>query len=36
VGTFSVGKDPQGIAFDGENLWVSNTESNTVTKLRTC
>jgi hypothetical protein len=34
VGTFAVGKLPNGIAFDGANIWVSNAGSNTVTRLR--
>jgi DNA-binding beta-propeller fold protein YncE len=34
VGTFAVGKLPNGIAFDGANIWVANAGSNTVTKLR--
>src|SRR3982750_1987676 len=32
---FKVGNLPQGIAFDGTNMWVANTESNSVSKLRT-
>lgn len=31
---FSVGNGPNGIAFDGTNIWVTNGLSNTVTKLR--
>jgi hypothetical protein len=34
LGTFSVGSGPEGIAFDGANIWVSNGDYNTVTKLR--
>jgi DNA-binding beta-propeller fold protein YncE len=35
VGTCSAGgPTPQGIAFDGTNIWVTNTGNNTVTKLR--
>ena len=30
----SVGSIPQGVAFDGANIWVANSGSNTVTKLR--
>jgi len=33
LGTFSVGSYPLGIAFDGANIWVTNTNSNTVNKL---
>jgi DNA-binding beta-propeller fold protein YncE len=32
--TFAVGSSPYGIAFDGANIWVANTDSNNVTKLR--
>jgi DNA-binding beta-propeller fold protein YncE len=28
-----VGTTPQGIAFDGTNIWVANAGSNDVTKL---
>lgn len=34
AGTFPVGNQPLGIAFDGANIWVGNTNSNNVTKLR--
>jgi DNA-binding beta-propeller fold protein YncE len=34
LGTFSVGALPEYIAFDGVNLWVTNHDGNTVTKLR--
>jgi DNA-binding beta-propeller fold protein YncE len=30
---FSVGSAPQGVAFDGTNIWVANAGSNTATKL---
>src|SRR5574337_1001960 len=33
--TFPVGTYPCGIAFDGTNIWVANTNSNSVTRLRT-
>jgi DNA-binding beta-propeller fold protein YncE len=33
-GKFAVGNQPQGIAYDGANIWVGNTADNTVTKLR--
>ena len=33
-GTFPVGSNPWGIAFDGINIWVTNYGSNNVTKLR--
>ncbi len=32
-GTFSVGQGPRGLAFDGTNIWVTNSGSNTVTEL---
>jgi outer membrane lipoprotein-sorting protein len=32
--TFPVGNSPSGMAFDGANIWVADTGSNTVTKLR--
>jgi hypothetical protein len=32
--TFPVGIKPDGIAFDGANVWVANGGGNTVTKLR--
>ena len=31
---FSVGTGPRGIAFDGASIWVANSGSNNVTKLR--
>ncbi len=31
---FSVGTQPQGAAFDGANIWVANSQSGNVTKLR--
>ena len=34
LGTFAVGTQPMGVAFDGANIWVTNDVSNTVTKLR--
>jgi DNA-binding beta-propeller fold protein YncE len=33
LGTFAVGTSPFGIAFDGANVWVTNSGSNTVSKL---
>jgi hypothetical protein len=30
----AVGNHPQGIAFDGSNIWVANDSDNTVTKVR--
>jgi DNA-binding beta-propeller fold protein YncE len=33
-GTFAVGSGPRAMAFDGKNMWVANTTSNDVTKLR--
>src|ERR1022692_3776530 len=32
--SFPAGRAPWGIAFDGSNMWVTNTSDNTVTKLR--
>jgi hypothetical protein len=34
LGSFPVGFRPWGAAFDGANLWVANTGTNNVTKLR--
>ena len=34
LGTFKVGIDPTGLAFDGANIWVANIGDNTVSKLR--
>ncbi|MBV8279269.1 MAG: hypothetical protein JO170_28955 [Verrucomicrobia bacterium] len=34
LGTFAVGAGPAGIAFDGTNIWVTNSVGNSVTKLR--
>ena len=34
VGTFGVGTSPSGVAFDGENIWVTNSVDDTVSKLR--
>ena len=34
MGTYSVGTNPFGVAFDGANIWVTNSYDNTVTKLR--
>jgi DNA-binding beta-propeller fold protein YncE len=33
VGTYATGTNPWGVAFDGTNIWVTNTGSNNVTKL---
>jgi DNA-binding beta-propeller fold protein YncE len=33
LGTFLVGADPLGIAFDGTNMWVGNSDAATVTEL---
>lgn len=32
--SFAVGRNPQGLAFDGANIWVANHNDGTVTKLR--
>ena len=29
-----MGINPQGVAFDGANIWVTNSYNNSVTKLR--
>ena len=29
-----MGSSPLGVAFDGANIWVANSQSNAVTKLR--
>jgi hypothetical protein len=34
VVTYPVGANPEDIVFDGANIWVSNYDDNTVTKLR--
>ena len=34
LGTFAVGTAPRAVAFDGANIWVANSGSNNVTKLR--
>jgi len=34
VGTYSIGKVPYAVAFDGTNSWVTNEGSNDVTKIR--
>jgi DNA-binding beta-propeller fold protein YncE len=34
LGTFNVGTYPEGVAFDGANIWVANFGSSNVTKLR--
>ena len=31
--TFTVGTSPQGVAFDGTNIWVANFSSNSVSKI---
>ena len=33
LGTYAVGNDPYGIAFDGANMWVTNFFDGTVTEL---
>lgn len=32
--TFPTGATPVGVAFDGDNMWVANSDDDTVTKLR--
>ena len=34
LGTFAVGTGPNGVAFDGENVWVANYGNNTVTQYQ--
>lgn len=34
LGTYTVGKSPFGLAFDGENIWVTNSADSTVSKVR--
>jgi DNA-binding beta-propeller fold protein YncE len=34
LGTFGAGSRPQGLAYDGANIWVANLNSNNVVKLR--
>ncbi len=34
LGTFTVGGSPFGLAFDGENIWVTNNADDTVSKVR--
>ena len=34
VQSFPVGDGPSGLAFDGANIWVTETYDDTVTKLR--
>jgi YVTN family beta-propeller protein len=33
LATIPVGNGPQNVAFDGANVWVSNSVSDTVSKL---
>jgi DNA-binding beta-propeller fold protein YncE len=33
VGTFKVGSEPAGVAFDGASIWVTNFGGTTVSKL---
>src|SRR5947209_17474468 len=34
VVTLPVDRGPEGVAFDGVNIWIANSVGNTVTKLR--
>jgi hypothetical protein len=34
LGTYTVGTSPFGLAFDGHNIWVTNTGDETVSKVR--
>ena len=33
--TFPVGNEPKGIAYDGEHMWVTNSEDDTVSRVDT-
>jgi hypothetical protein len=33
LGAFAVGNAPGNVAFDGANIWVSNSASDTLSKL---
>ena len=33
LNTFTVGKEPAGVAFDGASMWVTNFGGTTVSKL---
>jgi DNA-binding beta-propeller fold protein YncE len=33
LGVYTVGSNPAGVVFDGENIWVANQNGNTVTKI---
>ena len=33
MGTYAVGANPYGVAFDGNSIWVVNANSNNVTRL---
>ena len=33
LGTFAVGTEPEGLVYDGANIWVANAGSNTVSKF---
>jgi YVTN family beta-propeller protein len=34
LGTFALGSEPAGIAYDGSTLWIANSGSNTVVRVR--
>jgi DNA-binding beta-propeller fold protein YncE len=34
LGTFTVGNGPLGLAYDGANIWVTNSGDSTVAKVR--
>ena len=36
LGNYAVGSQPVGIAFDGTNMWVTNSNGNSVTELSPC
>jgi len=34
LGTYAVGSKPRNCCFDGSSIWVTNNESNSVTRLK--
>ena len=33
VGTYGVGAGPRGVTFDGSDIWVINSDADSITKL---
>ena len=33
LGTFSVGSSPEGVVYNGTNIWIANSGGNILTKL---